>query len=102
MISKKDLMNMPRAELHRNLDGSVRFETIVELARHHNLDLGVDSTAELKTKTQITSPMKDLKDPPGNSSPAGPGSGFFAPSLYPPFLFLPYNKKKIFRYKGRA
>lgn len=61
-MNRNTLIILPKAELHRHLDGSVRFQTIVDLARHHHLDLGVSSVLELRRKTRITEPMQDLKE----------------------------------------
>lgn len=52
---------LPKAELHRHLDGSIRFETVVDIATRHNLDLGVSTEEELAGKARITEPMKDLQ-----------------------------------------
>ena len=54
----KDLRKIPKVEFHRHLDGSVRFETIKELAKHYNLDLGVSSEKELLEKTKIKEPKQ--------------------------------------------
>jgi adenosine deaminase len=61
-MSAEQLRKLPKVELHRHIEGSVRFETIVDLARRHNLDLGVRSGAELVKKTKITQPMDSLED----------------------------------------
>ena len=52
---------LPKVELHRHLDGSIRFDTITELARHHNIDLGVKTRAELMAKVVVKEPMKSLQ-----------------------------------------
>ena len=52
---------MPKVELHRHLDGSVRIETIWDLARQHGLDVSASSIEELRSRATILSPLKDLK-----------------------------------------
>lgn len=39
---------LPKTDLHVHLDGSLRLETILDLARADNIDLGVTSTRELR------------------------------------------------------
>jgi adenosine deaminase len=43
--------SLPKVELHRHLEGSLRFDTVRELARHHGMDL--PATAELRTLVQV-------------------------------------------------
>ena len=45
-----DLQALPKVELHRHLEGSVRFDTFVELARETGLDL---PRAELRRRTSM-------------------------------------------------
>jgi adenosine deaminase len=54
------LRRLPKVELHRHLDGSVRIETIWELAQERGLDVGVRTLKELRAKAVIRSPMTDL------------------------------------------
>jgi len=44
-------------ELHRHLDGSVRLQTILDLAREHNLALPADTVAGLRPYVQVTEPL---------------------------------------------
>lgn len=56
-----NLLKLPKVELHRHLDGSVRFSTILDLAKIHNLDLGASSQEELYKKVTVTKPMTSLE-----------------------------------------
>jgi len=60
-VTPNTIRALPKAELHRHLDGSIRFETVVDIATRHNLDLGVSTEEELAGKARITEPMKDLQ-----------------------------------------
>jgi adenosine deaminase len=61
-LTPAQLRKIPKVELHRHLDGSIRFDTIRQLAQYHNLDLGVKSADELFEKTVIKEPMNNLED----------------------------------------
>ena len=52
---------LPKVELHRHLDASIRFETILEIAKSHNIDLGSKDRAELIKKLVIKEPMTSLE-----------------------------------------
>ena len=61
-LTHRELRDLPKVELHRHLDGSVRLETIVDLAKRHANDLEVESDVELQKKAKIRSPKRDLKE----------------------------------------
>ena len=61
LLNRNAIRALPKCELHRHLDGSVRLETIAELAAHHNLDLGC-SDAELAERATIGEPMNNLQE----------------------------------------
>ncbi len=50
----------PLVELHRHLDGSVRLETIIDLARHHNIELPGTTVEEIRPHVQVTEPQPGL------------------------------------------
>lgn len=60
MISESTLRALPKVELHRHLDGSIRLATMLDIARRRGLDLGGRTLAELAPLATITSPLDDL------------------------------------------
>lgn len=59
-----DYRSIKKVELHRHLDGSVRFETIVDLARNKEIELGIslDNRDELFKKAKVLMPMSGLQE----------------------------------------
>jgi adenosine deaminase len=51
---------LPRIDLHRHLDGSVRVQTIIDLANQHNLDLPALSVDKLRPFVQVTAPQPGI------------------------------------------
>src|SRR3954471_11611282 len=51
---------LPFVDLHRHLDGSVRLETILDLARQHNIELPGKTVEELRPHAQVTEPQPGL------------------------------------------
>jgi len=50
------LHRMPKVDLHRHLEGSLRLSTLLEIARQHRIDLGLDLTlAEIEPLVRFTS-----------------------------------------------
>jgi len=47
---------LPLIDLHRHLDGSIRLETIIDLARKHNLTLPAWDLENLRPYVQVTQP----------------------------------------------
>jgi adenosine deaminase len=45
---------LPLIDLHRHLDGSVRLQTILDLAKQHNVKLPGDTVEELRPHVQVT------------------------------------------------
>lgn len=50
----------PLVELHRHLDGNVRLETVLDLARSRGIELPADDLESLRPFVQITEPEPDL------------------------------------------
>lgn len=50
----------PLVELHRHLDGNVRLETIIDLARQHDLHLPAWTPEELSPYVQVSAPEPNL------------------------------------------
>ncbi len=64
MITEHTLRALPKVELHRHLDGSVRLATMLAIARRHGLDLGSRTPAGLDFN--VTTPRcssRHLDDP---------------------------------------
>lgn len=45
---------MPKIDLHRHLEGSLRLQTLFEVAQSHNVDVAASTIEELKPQVQIT------------------------------------------------
>lgn len=54
--------NLPKAELHCHLDGSIRPETILELAQEENIYLPTTDLEEFKKLVQVPSDCSSLKE----------------------------------------
>jgi len=51
---------MPKVELHRHLDGSIRQETIIDISKRNKLDIDITDIASLKKWSTVIEPMQDL------------------------------------------
>jgi adenosine deaminase len=52
---------LPRIDLHRHLDGNLRLETVLDLARKHGVRLPADDVEGLRPHLQIHEPEPDLR-----------------------------------------
>lgn len=52
--------DLPLIDLHRHLDGNIRLQTILDLARQHNLPLPAESLETLRPHIQVTEPQTDI------------------------------------------
>ena len=54
------LRNLPKIDLHRHLEGSLRLETLAEVARDHGVDLPSYDLEDLRPYVQITNEEPDF------------------------------------------
>lgn len=57
-----DMDDLPLVDLHRHLDGNVRLETILDVARQHGLPLPADTVEGLRPHVQIQEPVPSLPE----------------------------------------
>lgn len=60
MPARYPLPHFPVVELHRHLDGNVRLETVLDLARRHGVELPASTPEELRPHVQVIDPTPDL------------------------------------------
>lgn len=60
MPHRYPLPGFPVVELHRHLDGNLRIDTILDLARRHRLELPAWTAEELRPHVQVLDPTPDL------------------------------------------
>lgn len=60
MPTRYPLPDFPVVELHRHLDGNLRIETVLDLARRHGVELPASTAEELRPHVQVIDPTPDL------------------------------------------
>jgi adenosine deaminase len=53
--------NIPKTEIHCHLEGAIRTQTIIDVAREHNLKLPAYEVAELDKHVKVLDQMRDLQ-----------------------------------------
>ena len=61
-LSIEVLRKLPKAELHRHLDGSVRVSTIIELAKEQNIELPTFDEKELTKLVSVDNDCTSLEE----------------------------------------
>ncbi|MFB6346943.1 MAG: adenosine deaminase, partial [bacterium] len=54
--------SLPKIDLHRHLDGSIRTETILELAQEHGIELPARTSSELEPHVTVSPYCRDLSE----------------------------------------
>src|SRR5262245_49066912 len=58
---RERLHSLPKIDLHRHLEGSLRLESLVEIAASHGLDLPARSVEDLRPQVQMTAADRDFR-----------------------------------------
>src|SRR5512147_2277688 len=53
--------NLPKTEIHIHLEGSIRTQTIIDVAKEHNLKLPAYEVGELERHVKVYDQMRDLE-----------------------------------------
>ncbi len=62
MVEAFSLDDLPLVDLHRHLDGNVRLETVLEIARRYGLPLPADTVEGLRPYVQVQEPIPSLPE----------------------------------------